>query len=153
MNMPYSLMKGHQMKINTCIKTIFAVGTILLLTACQKDFALLNNEKAHVGKVTLEIDANFPSPVRATVNEKEFSGNWRAAKVYEAGLEKKYRLLGGAAYGNYKVGNARDQLYKGRANLTTRDGTEMTCDFYYRAQPISGHCRVDGNILELTLSD
>lgn len=95
------------------------------------------------------IDANFPSPVRVNLNGKEFSGDWKASKIYEASLAKKYGLLGDAAYKTYKVGNAQDQLHQGTANLKANDGSEMACNFKYRSALESGACSLNGEVFKL----
>jgi hypothetical protein len=63
-------------------------------------------------------------------------------------LAKKYRLLGGAAYANYKAGNATDQLHQGSANLKANDGSEMICNFKYRSSLESGICKVGSDVFK-----
>lgn len=140
------------MKIPVTFKLIIILSA-LLLAACQRDFVLVNQQNMVVGEATLEIDANFPSPARVYLNGKEFSGDWKASKVYEASLAKKYRLLGGAAYEAYKAGNARDQLHQGTANLKANDGSEMACNFKYRSAIESGTCNLNGEVFKLHQKD
>lgn len=133
------------------LKTILAVGVMLILTACKQDFILLDADNTAVGNGILEVSANSPYPVHVKINDREFSGNWKSTRVYEAAEAKRHRLLGSRSYGEYMQGNARDQLKHGQANLTDQNGTEMVCDFYYRGQPKSGSCNLDGTVLKLVV--
>ena len=134
-------------------KAILAAGFLLTLTACKLDLTLLDSDNVMVGNGTLEVRASFPSPAHVVMNGKEFAGTWSATKVYEEDVAKRHRLLGARSYEEYMQGNARDQLWHGRAVLTAQDSTEMVCDFYYRAQPESGNCSVDGDVMKLKFSD
>lgn len=130
---------------------MLAVGMLLTLTACKQDYILRDADNTIVGKGTLEVSANFPSPAHIDINGRRFSGSWSATRVYEADVAKRRRLLGTRSYEEYMQGNARDQLWHGQANLKDQNGTEMTCDFYYRGQPKSGSCKVDGTVLKLAV--
>ncbi len=130
-------------------KAMLAVGMLLTLAACKQDFTLRDANNAIVGSGTLEVSANAPSPAYVDMNGRKFSGNWSATRVYEADVAKRHRLLGTRSYEEYMQGNARDQLRHGQANLTDQNGTEMVCDFYYRGQPKSGSCNLEGAILKL----
>ena len=130
---------------------MLAVGMLLTLTACKQDFILRDANNAIVGNGTLEVSANFPSPAHVDINGRKFLGNWRATRVFEADVAKRHRLLGTRSYAEYMQGNARDQLLHGQANLTDQNGTEMVCDFYYRGQPKSGSCNLEGTVLKLAV--
>lgn len=140
-------------KMTATSKVLLTVATLLSLTACKRDFNLLNADDIVVGNGSLEITANSPSPAHVVINGKEFSGTWNATKVYEADVAKRHRLISTRSYQAYMLGQSTDQLRYGRAVLTAQDGTEVVCEFYYRAQPKSGNCSLDGNNLKLILSD
>lgn len=132
-------------------KIMLAVGMLLTLTACKQDYFLRDANNTIVGTGILEVSANFPSPAYADMNGRKFSGNWSATRVYETDVAKRHRLLGTRSYAEYMQGNARDQLWHGQANLTDQNGTEMVCDFYYRGQPKSGSCNLEGAVLKLAV--
>ena len=132
-------------------KIMLAVGMLLILTACKQDYLLRDANNTIVGTGTLEVSANFPSPAYVDMNGRKFSGSWKATRVYEADVAKRHRLLGTRSYEEYMQGNARDQLWHSQANLTDQNGTKMVCDFYYRGQPKSGSCNLEGAIFKLSI--
>lgn len=134
-------------------KAILVVSILLTLAACKHDLTLSDANDVIVGNGTFEVSANSPSPAHVVLNGKEFTGTWNTTKVYEEDVAKRHRLISSRSYDTYMQGNAPDQLRLGHAVMTAQDGTEMTCDFYYRAQPKAGKCNVDGKELKLTLSD
>ena len=89
-------------------KAILAVGALLMLTACQQNFTLLDADNVIVGNGTLEVRANFPAPAHVAINGKEFSGSWSASKVYEADVAKRHRLISSRSYEAYMQGNTQD---------------------------------------------
>ena len=140
-------------KTITTGKVILAVSILLTLTACKQNLTLSDANNVIVGNGTLEVSANSPSPVKISIDGKEFSGTWSATKVYEEDVAKRHRLISTRSYDAYMQGNTPDQLRHGRAVLAAQDGTELTCDFYYRGQPKAGECNIDGKELKLRLSD
>ena len=122
-------------KIIVAGKISLTACAMLMLSACQYDFSLIGADNSVIGKGTLEISANFPSPAHALITGKEFIGTWRVSKVYEPRAAR------------------RHQLWHGHAVLIALDDAEMVCDFYYRSQPSSGNCSVDGESFRLSGND
>lgn len=145
-------MKIHN-KIARSTKIILAVGLMITLAACHEEFTLHDANMAIVGKGSIETDANFPSPIAATVNGKNFSGTWSATKVYEPDMAKMHRHISSRSYNEYMRGDSEHQLSHGQANLTAQDGSKLECDFYYRARPESGDCKTDGINLTVKFSE
>jgi hypothetical protein len=128
---------------------LLTIGSLLLLSACHQEFTLLDSHNLIVGNGSLESSANSPSPVKAVINGKVFTGIWKAENVYEADMAKMHRLLGTRASNEYLIGNSSHQLKHGQALLTAQDGTHMECDFDYRTQPVSGSCNIDQSVLTI----
>jgi hypothetical protein len=128
---------------------LLAALFVICLAGCKEDIALLDDNGKVIGKGTLEITANFPSPARLTLDGKEYTGLWNVAKIYEADLARSRRLISDRAYMAYETGDDPEQLKHGHANLTAGDGSTIQCDFYYRRQPGAGSCNEDGKQLKL----
>lgn len=139
-------------KVTTLGKSVAAICLVLLLTACKQDITLFDANNAVVGNGVLEISANFPSPIRISMDGQEFSGTWARKKIYEAEIAKRHRLISTRSYAEYMRGDSANQLYLGHTILKAKDGTEMKCDFYYRTQPKAGQCTVDGIRLTINLA-
>lgn len=127
--------------------------SMLLLAACHQEFILRDANNAVVGQGSIETSVEYPSPVTAVVSGKQFSGTWRASKEYEPEMAKMHRHLSTRSYEEYMRGDSAHQLRHGTANLTAEDGTQLECDFYYRTEPESGDCSLDGNTLTIKFSD
>jgi len=124
---------------------------VICLVGCKKDVALLDDGGQVVGKGVFEITASFPSPGHLVLDGKEYTGDWRATKVYESSMAKSRRLRSARAYRNYMIGNDAAQLKHGHASLIADDGSKIQCDYYYRHQSGTGSCDVDGRQLKLTV--
>ena len=142
-----------QHKIISIGKIVIGISIFLTVTACQRDFTLLDTNGVIVGKGKLVLNANSPSPVYFTIEEKSFSGSWSTDKVYEADLAKRHRQISTSSYATYMQGNSDDQLKHGHAELTSEDGAQMECEFFYRTQPKFLDCKVDGQIMKLIISN
>ncbi len=129
----------------------FLLGVLFLscLTGCKEDIALLDAGGQVVGKGALEITATFPSPAHLMLDGKEYTGYWNRDRIYEEPLARSRRLISEHAYTAYEVGNDPAQLKHGQTSLTASDGSEVRCDFYYRSQPVAGHCDAAGKQLKL----
>ncbi len=129
----------------------FALGSVFLLclTGCKEDIALLDASGKIVGKGVLQISATFPSPAHLMLDGKEYTGFWIRDRIYEERLARSRRLISERAYIAYEVGNDPAQLKHGQASLTAKDGSGIRCDFYYRSQPVAGHCEAGGKLLNL----
>lgn len=143
----------NAMKMGPIGKSVLAISAMLFLTACKQDIALLDADNKVVGNGVLEVSANFPSPIKISMEGKEFSGTWTRKKIYEAEVAKRHRLISTRSYEEYMRGDSIDQLHLGQAVLTAQDGAEMACEFYYRAQPKEGICKINGKEQKLTFAD
>lgn len=140
------------MKFATLCKlksVIVSAVVILSLCGCKDQLLLQDPSGKVVGKGVLQVTALFPSPVKLSLDGKEYSGNWDRENVYEADMAKSRRKLSERAYMRYMEGNDAAQLRHGVANLVSIDGSEMHCDFYYRGKPDQGSCKLDGKQLTL----
>ncbi len=145
-------MKPHH-KIISIGKFVIAISLLLTVTACHRDFALLDTNGATVGKGNLEVNANSPSPAQFTIDNKNFSGTWSIDKLYESELAKRHRLISSNSYATYMQGNSEDQLKHGHAVLSAADGTQMECDFYYRTQPKFIDCIIGSRTIKMIMSN
>lgn len=137
------LAKPHQLLLTAFLVTCLA--------GCTKDISLLDNNGNIVGKGTLKISADFPSPAYLMLDGKQYTGHWEAAKIYEEDMAKSRRLISQLAYTTYMIGNDPAQLKHGHASLTSSDGSKIECDFYYRHQLGGGSCSMEGKQLKLTV--
>ena len=149
LNKKKTMIKAYE-KVFLTGKFILATFVMLALTACQEDVSLLSENGAVIGKGTLVISASSTS-VNFIINNKAFTGSWKTTNAYDSEDEKRYQLMGSRSYEIYTMGNAPDQLRLARAQLVAQDGTEMTCDFYYRRQPRLGNCNMAGEPLKLVM--
>lgn len=140
-------------RIDSSIKTVVAIGSLLMLTACHQEFSLLDANNTVVGKGSIETSAEYPAPVTAEVNGKKYSGTWQSTKVYEPNMAKMHRHLSTRSYDEYMRGDSSHQLKHGTANMSAEDGTQVECDFYYRSQPESGDCLMGDVSLTIRFSE
>lgn len=58
--------------------TVLVISTLLLLSSCHQEFTLLDANNVIVGNGILESSINSPTPVKAEINGKNFTGSWDA---------------------------------------------------------------------------
>jgi len=130
-------------KVVSSIKKSLLISLLLTLTACEDEFNLHYANNENIGKLKLQVTANFPSPAYAIVNGMEFAGEWDRAKIYEADIAKRHRLVGTKSYAEYMRGSSADQLNQGHATLVAKNNTKLECNFVYRSQFQSGSCSLN----------
>ncbi len=128
---------------------LISAALMLALCGCSDQLMLRDPSGKVVGKGVLQVTALFPSPVRLSLNGKDYSGNWDSKNIYEADMARSRRKLSERAYMTYMEGNDSAQLRHGEASMVSSDGSEMHCDFYYRGKPDQGNCKMDGKQLTL----
>lgn len=127
-------------KIAYGVKLTLLSGCVLILAGCDKEFSLENADNEKIGNIKLQVTSNFPSPAYATVNGKEFVGEWNRSKIYEHEVAKLHRSISTQSHSEYIRGDSTAQLKQGHATLVSKDNFKLECDFVYRSHFQSGDC-------------
>ncbi len=119
----------------------------LLLDGCARDITLTEPGGTAAGRALLVFDSENAGRVTATIEGREYSGEFSVRKVDEsAELAVRYGLSS-RRYQEYALGRG-NPLRQGRAELRSPQGDSLLCGFSYRGTRGRGQCATDNGILE-----